>query len=571
MRKKIVGIFVCMMLVLTNVFLTVNSEENFTDNESFVLIDNETDCGFGVINTDKTGYDLNEIKLKLLELDEPSKKPIPINTPDYFNWMDYEQKDWTTSAKDQHPCGSCFVFAAFGALESIISIREGRADLDLDLSEQYVLSCLPRSGDCTGGSAFNTYYYILSNQSSGNYCNGIIPESYFPYKSIDMFGFNGENYDNDPVLCDEKFDNWEDFLIPISDCGYWYPKGSPEDIDLIKSQIMQHGPVVTSMTATWYLQGEGNFVDWGWNHHDSDDYFSNPKEYPIIVHCVVIVGWKDDPEISNGGYWICKNSWGQEFGYDGFFNIEYGTERIDSSIIEWVEYNPEVFVNWEPVAEAGDILYGDVGEELIFDGSSSFDHEGEIVSYFWDFGDGYNEYGITVFHTYESQGVYPVTLTIVDNSGNMVNDTTWAFIGRSNDPPDTPTISGPLEGKIDIDYDFNFSSKDPDGDDIYYYVYWGDNWPIWNGPFPSGKEIKLNHTWTSKLPYTICVKARDEYGFKSNWSSIEFTIPKNKLFHHKFNFVSWLYEQIPFAFPLLKFLFKLSPEGNGEKSLLVGS
>ena len=573
MKNKIIGVFVCMLLFVSLTIPIVTSiEKNNIENniEDYTLDENQSndDCRCSETNKIYNRYEeIIEEPKPLLSNGKMEKPTILDDLPDYFNWMDYEQQDWTTSAKDQHPCGSCQQFSAIGVLESIINIREGRADLDVDLSEQYVLSCLPRAGDCITGIPYNTFYYIMYDGSSGNLCNGIIPESCFPYKSIDFYGYNGEDYDNDPVLCDEKCENWEDYLIPISNCGYWYPDGNPEDRDTIKSQILKHGPVVTSFVCTWYLQGDGNFVDWGWDHNDPDDYFSNPQQYPTVIgHFVVIVGWKDDPEISNGGYWICKNSWGPDWGNNGFFNIEYGTENIDRLMIEWVDYNPDVIVNWIPVSDTGGIYYGDIGEQLTFNGSSSFDHEGEIVSYLWDFGDGYNEYGITVFHTYESKGVYPVTLTVIDNSGNEVNDTTWAFIGRSNVPPEAPIISGPIEGKTGIEYSINFSSTDQDGDDVYYYVYWGDSWPIWYGPFPSGKEIKLNHTWTSKLSYTIRVKAKDEYGFKSDWTRQEIIIPKTKSNEHNLNIFSLFYKQFPNMIMLLKIILKPMFERMKENS-----
>ena len=50
--------------------------------------------------------------------------------------------DWTTPAKNQRRCSSCIIFGIIGALESIIKIREGCADFNPDLSEQYIMSCI---------------------------------------------------------------------------------------------------------------------------------------------------------------------------------------------------------------------------------------------------------------------------------------------------------------------------------------------------------------------------------------------------------------------------------------------
>jgi hypothetical protein len=561
MKKKIVEIFVCMMLVLTSVSMTVNSENNIIDDDKAIVTNTEDDCGCGVTNEDKVRYRLMKERPIPLDVDVSNWKPTVIDTPDYFNWMDYEGKDWTTQAKDQNPCGGCWLFAAVGALESILNVREGKADLDVDLSEQYVLSCLPRAGNCIGGEPYPAFYYIMSNKSSGNNCNGIIPESCFPYKGIDAEGCDAYGCNHDPVLCDEKCENWEDYLIPISDWGIWYPDGSSENRDAIKTQIMQQGPVTSALMVTYFAHGVDNLVDWLLKNHESNDFYTSSLQFDTINHHVVIVGWKDIPEISNGGYWIIKNSWGLEYGYDGFFNIGYGSLRIDSSQIVWVDYSPDAIVNWKPTANAGGIYYGDVGEEIIFDANGSFDHEGEIISFEWDYGDGQYGSGMTTNHIYESLGVYSVMLTVIDNEGNAVNDTTWAFIGRSNDPPNAPIIDGPSEGKKGVEYDLNISAIDPDGDDLYYYIHWGDmNVDRWIGPFKSGEIVTLNHTWNSKTTFSISAEAKDEYEFKSEWTTFEVIMPKNKPIDFNMNIIKWLFERFPNAFPIIKSLLKLTLE-----------
>lgn len=57
------------------------------------------------------------------------------------------------------------------------------------------------------------------------------------------------------------------------------------------------------------------------------------------------------------------------------------------------------------------------GEEVTLDGSASYDPDGKIVSWYWDFGDGESAAGKTVSHAFTSEGLYTVTLTVMDDRG----------------------------------------------------------------------------------------------------------------------------------------------------------
>jgi hypothetical protein len=254
---------------------------------------------------------------------------------------------------------------------------------------------------------------------------------------------------------------------------------------------------------------------------------------------VVIVGWKDDSDIQNGGYWICKNSFSPEWCNNGFFNIEYGALNIDSKYIDWVDYNPENYSNWLPVAKSDGMYFAGSGEEVIFDGSNSFDHEGEIISYYWDFGDGSSGAECISSHTYEGGGVYPILLRVVDNEGNIGEDKTWALIGRSNTAPNTPDLKGETEIKNGTSYEYNFYANDPDGDEVYYYLNWGDTywegwWEGWIGPYQSGEIVKLENIWDEKGNYTVRVRAKDIFGEKSDWAVLNIKTARNKVSHNYF-------------------------------------
>lgn len=57
------------------------------------------------------------------------------------------------------------------------------------------------------------------------------------------------------------------------------------------------------------------------------------------------------------------------------------------------------------------------GESVLFDASSSFDSDGQLVDFIWDFGDGETQRGTRVSHVYNQLGLYEVRLTVVDNAG----------------------------------------------------------------------------------------------------------------------------------------------------------
>lgn len=80
-------------------------------------------------------------------------------------------------------------------------------------------------------------------------------------------------------------------------------------------------------------------------------------------------------------------------------------------------------LNFPPVAQAGEDKVVDLGAEAVFDGSSSYDFDGEIASYSWDFGDGVSGEGAVVTHTYMDFGTYTAVLTVADDKGAQTADT----------------------------------------------------------------------------------------------------------------------------------------------------
>ena len=169
--------------------------------------------------------------------------------------------------------------------------------------------------------------------------------------------------------------------------------------------------------------------------------------------------------------------------------------------------------NDPPIANlsAGEPYNGFVGSPVTFDGSWSNDSDGNITKWFWEFGDGTNDTGMIVTHTYSEQGVYTVTLTVTDNENDTDSDTTTVVICPENKPPSIPPIDGPSTGHKNINYTYTVQSTDPNNDTIQYTFNWNDGIIESSEFLSNGTSWTRNHSWSSAGKYIIMVTATDSY------------------------------------------------------------
>jgi len=137
-----------------------------------------------------------------------------------------------------------------------------------------------------------------------------------------------------------------------------------------------------------------------------------------------------------------------------------------------------------------------------------------------------------------------------DGGGEGYYGCLHAFVTGYNKPPDKPTINGPINGRAGKKYDYTFSAIDPDGNDVYFFIRWGDGYENrWVGPYSSGEEITFSHTYEEKGEYIIQAKAKDTYiDFESDWAALGISMPKNKIINPFERFL----ENHPYMFPILR-------------------
>ena len=209
-----------------------------------------------------------------------------------------------TPVRDQGLYGTCWAFASLAALETTLTPQE-----NLVFSPDHMSLCNSFSlGQNEGGEYTMAIAYMASWQGP-------------VYESDDPYGDGKTN----PDLKARKHLEEAQIL-------------APKDYVAIKEAIYKYGAVETSI----YTQMKTANSWSGYYNRERATYYYNQEA--TCNHDIIIVGWDDDfpkeyftitPE--NDGAFICKNSWGTEFGEDGYFYVSYedaniGTTNVDHAL-----------------------------------------------------------------------------------------------------------------------------------------------------------------------------------------------------------------------------------------------
>lgn len=194
--------------------------------------------------------------------------------------------DWTgtytTPVKNQAQCGSCWAFSATEQIESDTMRTLGKTFI---LSPQQVVSCTPRpSMGCNGGWTENAYKYVTS-------AGGIEQDEDYPYHS--QTGSTGSCKDDSSK-----------FVTTVT--KYYTVKGE----SAMSDYMLGNGPLSVCLDASTWNSYTGGVMSVCGNSVD---------------HCVQAVG----VDVSSGGYWKVRNSWGSSWGESGYIRLAYGKNTCD--------------------------------------------------------------------------------------------------------------------------------------------------------------------------------------------------------------------------------------------------
>jgi C1A family cysteine protease len=244
-----------------------------------------------------------------------ASRPVA-HLPAHFDWRD---EGIVSPVKDQYPCQLCWAFTAVAELESKILLGE---DMPYDLSEQQLASCdflavAGRARSCSsGGSSFRAVNFLTQRGAALDSCE--------PVRYMDGVPCNAR--------CEivKNVDGW---------------RVLPNRVDAIKAALFKHGPVASSMDAS-----DPAFRAYAGGVYEYYDSLT-------VNHAVLIVGWDDN--LGPAGAWLVKNSWGDDWGINGYAYIAYGAAKIGTM---------SSFISSYKDFDAGEsILYYDEGGFFCFD------------------------------------------------------------------------------------------------------------------------------------------------------------------------------------------------------------
>jgi hypothetical protein len=234
----------------------------------------------------------------------------------YFDWRNRPKGSYVTPAKDQDGSGTCSNFREVGAMESRYLIERDLPNQQIDLSESFLAAC----------DVENQQY------GNGNIVDSQIPmrtvdENCFPYDSrIVDAGGNKTQYANCNNRCaswqSRMFVGWSKFIVDRRQAT----------ISEVQKNIRLNGPLYGYILATNpYFDETGKMR------------CRTPLD-PKTAHGVLIIGYSQ-----LDGSWIIKNSWGTNWGDNGFARIPYGECNI------FPNPNEDVII-FSKVNEPGEII-----------------------------------------------------------------------------------------------------------------------------------------------------------------------------------------------------------------------
>ena len=249
--------------------------------------------------------------VSLLAFLEVPVEDIPTDElPDAWDWTDIDGTSYVPPVRSQGNCGSCYAQSFLQMLSSRIRVKTLNQHKE-DLSVQYIVSCGLYTEGCDGGFPTLVGKFITEFD--------IVPKTCFPESG------NAECKD----VCDTSELEYNYSVDDYFYIGGYY--GASDEEQMMK-ELRARGPIIGNFEPpsdfSFYKNGIYEYADLSFRDETDEPNTTNMREdgmdWERVDHSVLIVGYGEE----NGKkFWRLQNSWGNNWGEDGFFKMRRGTDE----------------------------------------------------------------------------------------------------------------------------------------------------------------------------------------------------------------------------------------------------
>lgn len=254
----------------------------------------------------------------------------------------------------------------------------------------------------------------------------------------------------------------------------------PPVCEMTVDPLSGHAPLVVRFDASTSNDDDGVVIAYNWSFGDG-----LAANGPTVDHTFAIPG---------------------TYAVELTLRDEDGAEATTTVdvVVEQPNAPPTALFTVTPTAAA-------VGETITFDASASFDSDGSIASYLWDFGDDETGSGIRATHVYTSDEIYTATLTVTDDDGATASATRFTLVAASAQPDRPIAVFVPTSAAVDVGDTVQFdasASSSPNGRILTYAWEFGDG--------AEAVGIVAGHTFAAAGAHTVRLTVTDEAGVSAS-------------------------------------------------------
>mmetsp|Transcript_75608 Transcript_75608/g.215140 ORF Transcript_75608/g.215140 Transcript_75608/m.215140 type:complete len:335 (+) Transcript_75608:197-1201(+) len=247
------------------------------------------------------------------------------NRPDDFDWRELGA---VTEVKNQKYCGSCWTFSTAADVEGTHFLA---TDELISLSEQQIVACDSGMDGCEGGYMYAAMQYVTKT-------GGLVTDEAYPYKGI-MMDYEDNTPSCDTALITKTLQADEDDKLAHIE-GFQMVAMGDDYEDLMATVLLKNGPLSVAINANGMEYYEFGIT--GCETIAGEDYCEagsiddhSPCDPESLDHAVLAVGIgvqegvqeDTDSSADSTQYWVIKNSWGEEWGEDGYYRLERGVNK----------------------------------------------------------------------------------------------------------------------------------------------------------------------------------------------------------------------------------------------------